>query len=109
VRERGLGRSQTSELLHAIVRRAGPFWVSDDVGREEIAVTSRKHDPTSERMPLAQRPVETTPRGEPSLDLSDRRGRDRQGGWMEGKLWEAPDADEAWEETLDEIERKKIG
>ena len=83
--------------------------MSGDVGREEIAVTSRKRDPTSESMPLTQRTVETTPRCEPPVDLPDRRGLDRQGGWMRGKIWEVPDAAEAWEEMLDEIERKKIG
>jgi prevent-host-death family protein len=33
----------------------------------------------------------------------------REGGWMKGEIWMAPDIDEAWEEVLDEIDRKQIG
>jgi prevent-host-death family protein len=33
----------------------------------------------------------------------------REGGWMEGRIWIAPDADEAWEKILDVIEQKQIG
>jgi len=34
---------------------------------------------------------------------------DRTGGWMKGQIWIAPDADEAWEEILDVIDRKQTG
>jgi prevent-host-death family protein len=33
----------------------------------------------------------------------------REGGWMKGEIWIAPDADDAWGEVLDVIERKRIG
>jgi prevent-host-death family protein len=33
----------------------------------------------------------------------------REGGWMKGEIWIALDIDEAWEEVLDQIDRKQIG
>jgi prevent-host-death family protein len=54
--------------------------------------------------------ISITRRGREVARLVPPNGKpDRRPGRMRGEIWMAPDIDEAWEEVLDEIDRKQLG